>query len=185
MRKRTQNVRNENPFNQLPDEMVLSIFNVANKHREAVLKPNDMTSVALSCERFKNVSSDASFFSHNKYRHLREQSSDYRDFKEKQIRKLRRDMRWEKEKNGDFYYDKNTRHALACFIGLAMAGGLALKLDTTYPTFLFLFWVFCILNMIINEVLLSYFEPSLNPNDLRKIPLQFYEEQFVINNNKP
>ncbi|QLZ68770.1 hypothetical protein FOLKNPGA_01550 [Legionella sp. PC1000] len=174
------NQQNQNPFDELASEMLLEILNARNKDKNYILKPNDMVSFALSCKRFNWMSQKANcFFFPHTYKELREKASDYHNYKENQLAKLRLEQRLRNEKSGPFYWNKTIRNRIACCLGLLLASLLALKLDLNYETFLLTSLVLTMVTMIVNELIMNHLEFSLDVSNARKIPLQFFEEEVA------
>ncbi|KTD41562.1 hypothetical protein [Legionella parisiensis] len=174
------NQQNQNPFDELACEMLLEIFNARNKDKNYILKPSDMVSVALSCKRFNGISQNANcFFLPHTYKELREKASDYHNYKENQLAKLRLEQRLRHEKNGPFYWNKRFRNRVAFGLGFLLASLLALKLDLSYETFLLTNFILATVTMIVIELIMNHLEFSLDISNARKIPLQFFEEEIA------
>ncbi|HHF7366561.1 TPA: hypothetical protein ACPSKY_001678 [Legionella bozemanae] len=174
------NQQNQNPFDELASEMLLEILNARNKDKNYILKPNDMVSVALSCKRFNGISQKANcFFSPHTYKELREKASDYHNYKENQLAKLRLEQRLRNEKNGPFYWNKTIRNRMGCCLGLLLTSLLALKLDMNYEIFLLTALVLAAVAMVVNELIMNHLECSLDVSNAKKIPLEFFEEEIA------
>lgn len=175
----TNNQQNQNPFDELASEMLLEILNARSKDKDYILKPSDMVSVALSCKRFNGISQNANcFFFPHTYKELREKASDYHDYKENQLAKLRLEQRLRNEQNGSFYWNKTIRNRVACCLGLLLASLLAFKLDASYEIFLLTTLILVAATMIVSEFIMTHLEFSLDVSNAKNIPLQFFEDEI-------
>ncbi|MCW8407730.1 hypothetical protein OQJ13_01910 [Legionella sp. PATHC035] len=177
---RNSNQKNQDPFDELADEMLLEVLNARDNENNYIIDPKDMASVALSCKRFNSISQSANcLFFPVSYRDLREKASDYRDFKEKQLSQLRREQKMIYEKSGPIYWNKTIRKAIACGLGLLAASFLAYQFDMEYSQFFLTTIAFALMTLIINELLSDHFQYSLDQSKTKKIPLQFFDEEIA------
>ncbi|CAM2945966.1 Uncharacterised protein [Legionella steigerwaltii] len=174
--------QNQNPFDELASEMLLEVLNARHQDENYILNPKDMASVALSCQRFNSISLNANciFFPHE-YKDIREKASDYHDYKERQLRQLRYEQRVRNEKGGSFYWNKTLRKAIATGLSLLLASLLAFTFDMDYTYFFLTTIVLTLMTLVINELLQSRLELSLDESKMKNIPLQFFEEEIASN----
>lgn len=174
------NQKNQDPFDELADEMLLEVLNARDNENNYIINPKDMTAVALSCRRFNSISQSANcLFFPISYKDLREKASDYRDFKEKQLSQLMCEQKMIKEKSDPIYWNKTIRKAISCGVSLLVASLLAYKFDMEYTHFFLTTMVFSIMTLVINELLLHRFQFSLDESKTRTIPLQFFDEEIA------
>ncbi|VEB38022.1 hypothetical protein [Legionella cherrii] len=174
------NQKNQDPFDELADEMLLEVLNARDNENNYIINPKDMASVALSCRRFNSISQSANcLFFPISYKDLREKASDYRDFKEKQLSQLRREQKMFNEKSGPIYWNKRVRKAIACGLSLLVASLLTYQFDMEYTHFFFTTIVISVVTLVINELLLDHFQYSLDESKTKTIPLHFFDEEIA------
>ena len=177
---RNTNQHNHSPFDELANEMLLAIFNARSEDTNFILEPKDIAAVSLSCRNFNQVSQGANciFFPHT-YKELRNKAFDYHNYKEKQLARLKYEQKVHNEKNGSLYWNKNFRNGVACVLSLLFASLLAFKFDMNFATFFLTHFVLGIVTTVISELAFYHLEPAIDADQLRKIPLQFLEEEIV------
>ncbi|WP_454780380.1 hypothetical protein [Legionella sp. WA2022007384] len=172
--------QNHSLFDNLANEMLLAILNSQNKDKNYILNPKDILSIALSCRRFNWISTNANcFFSPYKYKTIRQKASDYHEYKERRLNQLREIQRIRHENNGAFYWNKTFRNRVATGLGLLIGAILAFQFDMDYGPSLLTILASSVLALVINDLIFTHLERSINSSEIKNIPLQFFEEEIV------